>query len=71
MADHSDGVLMVSLPEAARRVGLGLSKTKYLVAQQEIRSVLIGKRRLVPVAAIQEFVDRVVAEPFHVYEQPK
>lgn len=62
MADHSDVVLMVGVPETARRISLGLSKTKALIAQREIRSILVGKRRLVPVEAIREFVERKLAD---------
>jgi excisionase family DNA binding protein len=53
--------MLVGLPEAARRMGLGISTIKLLVQRKELRSLTVGKRRLIPVAAIDEFVARRLA----------
>lgn len=46
--------LFVSVPEAAKVIGLGETKTKELVRSGQLRTVKVGRRRLVPVAAIAE-----------------
>ncbi len=46
-------------PDAARSLGLGRTKTHQLVASGELRTVTIGRRRLVPRAALEEFVRRL------------
>jgi excisionase family DNA binding protein len=61
--ENSKDAVLVSLPDAARRLGLGLSSVKALVQRDDgLRSIRIGKRRLVPVAAIEEFVARRLAD---------
>jgi excisionase family DNA binding protein len=42
--------------------GLGRSKLYQLMDAGEIRSVKVGKRRLIPVSALREFVARLEAE---------
>lgn len=59
-ADASSAVL-IGMPEAAQRMGLGLSTLKALVHRNEIRSITVGKRRLIPVAALEEYVARRLA----------
>jgi excisionase family DNA binding protein len=48
---------------ARERLG-GIGHTKYyaLLASGELRSVQIGRRRLVPAVAIEEFIERRLAE---------
>jgi excisionase family DNA binding protein len=55
-ATAPDTAVMVSIPETAKRLGLGLTTTKNLVTTGQIRSVNVDRRRLVPVDAIQEYV---------------
>jgi excisionase family DNA binding protein len=51
-----------SIEEAARRVGVGRSQMYRLVAGGEIDSIKIGRRRIIPESAIQDFLDRKLAE---------
>jgi excisionase family DNA binding protein len=53
---------MVDVAEAANRLGLSLSKTKRLVVAGELGSVLIGRRRKVPVSAIESYISRLEEE---------
>ena len=46
----------VSVEEAAQRLGLGASFTWQLVSAGTLRSIKIGKRRLIPVAELDRFV---------------
>ena len=55
---QNDVHVLVGMPEAARRLGLGLSTVKSLVQGRDLQSVTVGRRRLIPVAAIEEFVAR-------------
>ena len=59
-AGHSNEVT-VSIPEAARRLGIGTTKLKELIAAREIQSVKVGERRLVPVSALEAFSAGVIS----------
>jgi excisionase family DNA binding protein len=50
------GPVMIPVPEAATRLGIGVTKVKELIAAGRLASVLVGRRRLVPVAALDDFV---------------
>lgn len=52
----ADDVSLVSVPEAARRVGLSTVTVKRKIAAGELDSVLVGRRRLVRLSAIEEYV---------------
>ena len=56
-ASPSETRLLLSDIEAARALGLGKTKLRELLAQGAIRSVRVGRRRLVPVQALKDFVD--------------
>jgi len=65
MADHpsmADETAFVGVPEAARRLNLGETTTKREIAAGRLRSVLLGRRRLVPVDAIAEFAQALAAD---------
>ncbi|MET8270763.1 excisionase family DNA-binding protein [Streptomyces sp. NPDC005096] len=47
------------LPEAARILNLGLTKTNAFIASGELRSIKIGSARRVPADALHEFVQRL------------
>jgi excisionase family DNA binding protein len=49
-------------PDAAAALGVGRTKAFELVATGELRSVRLGRKRMVPASAIPEYVDRLVAE---------
>ena len=46
---------MLSVAEAAERLGVGTTKVKQLIATGRLASVTIGRRRLVPTASIRAF----------------
>lgn len=47
---------LLNLPQAAARLGLGLSIVKMLVRRGDLASLKIASRRLVPVTAIEDFI---------------
>ena len=51
-----------TVAEVAQQLGFGLTKTKMLVLTGEIRSIKHGRHRRIPPAAVDEFVERIVAE---------
>jgi len=57
--------LAVSVNEAARRLSLSPRTVAYLLANRMLRSVKVGRRRLIPVKALQDFLrrDHASAEP--------
>jgi excisionase family DNA binding protein len=58
---NSEETALIGVPEAARRLNLGETTTKREIAAGRLRSVLVGRRRLVPVDAIAEFADRLTS----------
>jgi excisionase family DNA binding protein len=50
---------MLDVPAAAGRIALSVTKTKRLIAAGELRSVLVGRRRLVPVSEIDAYIRRL------------
>jgi excisionase family DNA binding protein len=54
-----DTAIAVSVAETAKRLSLGLTTTKNLVNSGQIRSILVERRRLVPVEAIHDYVCRL------------
>jgi excisionase family DNA binding protein len=51
--------ISVDIPEACRLTGVGRSKLYQLMDAGEIRSVKVGKRRLVPVASLREWLAKL------------
>jgi excisionase family DNA binding protein len=58
----ADPALVMDVPEAAARIGLSESKTKRLIAAGEIASISMGRRRKVPLAAIEDYLRRLSGE---------
>lgn len=56
--DQEHGMLAVSVPEAARRLGISARTVATLVAQKELPSRKIGRRRVIPVSALSHFLQR-------------
>ena len=54
--------LLMDVDEAARMMGIGRSLLYRRLLSGEIRSVKVGRRRLVPKAAIKAYVDQLQAE---------
>jgi excisionase family DNA binding protein len=51
-----DPTLLLSVAQAAKRLNLGPSKVYELIASGRLRSVRIGRRRLVPAGAVVELI---------------
>jgi excisionase family DNA binding protein len=58
-SSRSGLVLLLSVEEAGRALGLGRSKTYELIAAGDLEVVHIGRSARVPVAAIEAFVERL------------
>jgi len=54
--------LVVAIPDACAMIGIGRSKLYQLLADGEIESVRVGKRRLVIVDSLRELLSRLAAE---------
>ena len=54
--------LLVSIPEAARRLSVGRTTAYAMISAGRLRTVTVGRRRLVPVAALAEFVAELTDE---------
>ena len=53
---HDEPVLAVGMAEAARRLGLSARTVATLVLRRELPSRKVGRRRIIPVAALEAFV---------------
>jgi excisionase family DNA binding protein len=53
---------LIPVEEAARLLGIGRSTTYDLIRSGQLRSVKIGKRRLVPAFAVDEAIERLSQE---------
>lgn len=63
-AHHATAVplkLLLTVEEAALALGLGRTYTYNLVMREQIMSVKVGRKRRIPVFALEEFVSRQVA----------
>jgi excisionase family DNA binding protein len=54
--------LLISVREAAQRLGLGRDATYALVREGRLRTLAVGRRRLVPVRELEAFVEREAQE---------
>lgn len=55
--------IFVSVPQASRSLGLGLTKTYELLANGALRSTKVGSRRLVHIDSIETLAAELMAEP--------
>ena len=55
---RDETVLAVGVPEAARRLGLSIRTVATLIARRELPSRKVGRRRLIPVGALELFLGR-------------
>jgi len=53
---RDETVLAVSIAEAARRLGLSVRTIAALVLRRELPSHKVGRRRIIPVAALEVFI---------------
>lgn len=57
-----DSANLLTVEQAADRLGLRRSKTYELLAKGELGSVKIGKARRVPLRLVEAFIERLIAE---------
>lgn len=50
--------IAVGISEAARRLGVSARTLANLIAQNDIPSCKVGRRRIIPVTALEAFVNR-------------
>jgi excisionase family DNA binding protein len=55
-------VLVVSIEQMARILGVGLSTGKAMVARGDVGSFKEGRRRLVPMAEVRRYIERRMQE---------
>jgi excisionase family DNA binding protein len=55
-APPATDVLAMRVADAARAIGVSRSKMKRMVHDREVRSVLVGRMRLIPVEALHELL---------------
>jgi len=53
---RDETILAVGMTEAARRLGLSARTVATLVLRQELASRKVGRRRIIPVVALEAFV---------------
>ena len=51
--------LAYSVPEAAQMIGLGRTKMFELIATGEVASIKVGRRTLVPIESLRNFVENL------------
>jgi excisionase family DNA binding protein len=56
--ERANEVLAIAIDEAARRLSLSPRTVATLVATRQLRSVKIGRRRLIPTASLRDFLRR-------------
>jgi excisionase family DNA binding protein len=54
-----EGALLLRVEEAARRLGIARTLMFRLIKDGEVESVRVGRLRRVPVASLEEYVDRL------------
>jgi excisionase family DNA binding protein len=60
MSSTGTGAVLVDVwPDAGERLGIKRTKTWELVRSGELETVRVGRRRLVPVDALSQYVDRL------------
>ena len=57
MNSDTDYKLLLTVPEVARRLGMGRSFVYQLVSKGEIPSIKLGRARRIPVSALEKFVE--------------
>ena len=55
---HETSTRLLSMTEAADALGVGRASLYQLFGTDGLRSIKVGRRRLVPATAIQEFIQR-------------
>ena len=55
---RDETVLAVGVPEAARRLGLSARTVANMVSRRELASRRVGRRRIIPITALEAFIGR-------------
>ena len=53
---------LLSIPDAAEALGIGRSRVYTEIANGHLQTVKVGRRRLVPSTAVEDYIDARVAE---------
>jgi len=53
---QAETVIAVGVAEAARRLGLSARTVATLIARRELPSRRVGRRRIIPIAALEAFI---------------
>jgi len=56
MQQAAETVMAVGVTEAARRLGLSARTVATLIARRELPSRRVGRRRIIPIAALEAFL---------------
>ena len=56
MQQAAETVMAVGVAEAARRLGLSARTVATLIARRELPSRRVGRRRIIPIAALEAFI---------------
>jgi excisionase family DNA binding protein len=59
MQATQEGALLITIPEAGARLGVGRSTVYELIQAGEIETVHIGRAVRVPMASLRRYVDRL------------
>lgn len=59
----SEGRIVLTIEEAAQRLGIGRTTMYGLVKAGAIRTITIGRLRRVPLSCLQEYVDDQLRNP--------
>jgi excisionase family DNA binding protein len=62
MDNIPNDIITATIPEFCRVSGNGRSKTYELLAEGRLKSIKIGKRRLILINSYRELVDELLAE---------
>lgn len=62
MTDTDFSRLTVTVPEAARALGVGLNSTYGLISAKRLRAVKLGRKLVVPKAELEAFLMRETAQ---------
>ena len=60
MAQLLEAPLLVPIPAACRRLGVGPTKLRELLSDGQLQSVHVGTRRLVVARSIERYVDELI-----------
>ena len=60
--ENTEGALLLSAEQCAKLLGLGRTYIFRLLAEGRLESIAVGRRRLIPRAALDAFIARELAD---------